>query len=77
MNVAYDVPETRRIWTTRALAVGLTSLVGLLLITALGVLVVGPKFGGWLAKGSPFERITGFPLKSYVSASFTYYFRRR
>jgi len=26
---------------------------------------------------SPFERITGFPLKSYVSASFTYYFRRR
>jgi hypothetical protein len=28
-------------------------------------------------EGSPFERITGFPLKSYVSASFTYYFRRR
>jgi hypothetical protein len=26
---------------------------------------------------SPFERVTGFPLKSYVSASFTYYFRRR
>jgi len=28
-------------------------------------------------EGAPFERITGFPLKSYVSASFTYYFRRR
>jgi hypothetical protein len=28
-------------------------------------------------EGSPFERVTGFPLKSYVSASFTYYFRRR
>jgi hypothetical protein len=28
-------------------------------------------------ESSPFERITGFPLKSYVSASFTYYFRRR
>jgi Carboxypeptidase regulatory-like domain/TonB dependent receptor len=26
--------------------------------------------------GAPFERITGFPLKSYVSASYTYYFRR-
>lgn len=25
---------------------------------------------------APFERITGFPLKSYVSASYTYYFRR-
>ncbi len=28
-------------------------------------------------EGSPFERITGFPLKSYVSASYTYHFRRR
>jgi hypothetical protein len=28
-------------------------------------------------EGVPFERITGFPLKSCVSASFTYYFRRR
>ena len=28
-------------------------------------------------EGAPFERITVFPLKSYVSASFTYYFRRR
>jgi hypothetical protein len=26
---------------------------------------------------NPFGRVTGFPLKSYVSASFTYYFRRR
>ncbi len=26
---------------------------------------------------SPFERITGLPLKSYVTASFTYDFRRR
>jgi hypothetical protein len=28
-------------------------------------------------EGSPFERITGLPLKSYVTASFTYHFRRR
>jgi hypothetical protein len=28
-------------------------------------------------EGAPFERIVGFPLKSYVSVSFTYYFRRR
>jgi hypothetical protein len=25
----------------------------------------------------PFERITGYPLKSYVTASLTYHFRRR
>ena len=28
-------------------------------------------------EGTPFERITGFPLKSYVTASFTYHFRKR
>jgi hypothetical protein len=28
-------------------------------------------------EASPFERITGFPLKSYVTASITYHFRRR
>ena len=28
-------------------------------------------------EGDPFERITGFPLKSYVTASFTYHFRQR
>lgn len=28
-------------------------------------------------EGAPFTRNTGFPLRSYVSASFTYYFRRR
>jgi Carboxypeptidase regulatory-like domain len=28
------------------------------------------------SEGDPFERITGFPLKSYVTASLTYHFRR-
>ena len=28
-------------------------------------------------EGNPFERVTGFPLKSYVAASFTYHFGRR
>jgi hypothetical protein len=28
-------------------------------------------------EGEPFERITGFPLRSYVTASFTYRFRHR
>jgi hypothetical protein len=28
-------------------------------------------------EAAPFERITGFPLKSYLTASFTYHFRRR
>lgn len=27
-------------------------------------------------EGEPFDRVTGFPLRSYVTASFTYHFRR-
>ena len=49
LNVAYDVPETRPYWRTRLLAIVLTFLIGSLLIVALGVLVVGPQFGAWLA----------------------------
>jgi membrane protein len=49
LNVAYEVPETRRIWTTRALSVGLMLLIGALLIVALGFLLVGPAFGQWVS----------------------------
>jgi membrane protein len=50
LNVTYGVPETRRIWTTRALAIGFTFLVGILLVVALGVLIAGPTLGEWLAR---------------------------
>jgi membrane protein len=49
LNVAYDVDETRPFWKTRPLAIGLTVLSGILLLTALGVMIVGPHFGEWLA----------------------------
>ncbi|HEV8524708.1 MAG TPA: YihY/virulence factor BrkB family protein [Terriglobales bacterium] len=49
LNVAYDVPETRPIWKTRLLALGLSFLNGGLLVTALLVMLVGPRFGDWLA----------------------------
>lgn len=49
LNVAYDVPETRPIWKTRLLALGLTFVVGTLLIGALVVMILGPKLGGWIA----------------------------
>jgi membrane protein len=50
LNVAYDVPETRPFWKTRPLAIGLTLVLGALLITALGLMIVGPSFGEWLAR---------------------------
>ncbi len=50
LDIAYDVEEARPFWVTRPLAVGLTLLVGALLLIALGVMIVGPEFGTRLAE---------------------------
>jgi membrane protein len=50
LDIAYEVEEERPFWVTRPLAVGLTLLVGALLLIALGVMIVGPQFGTWLAE---------------------------
>ena len=49
LNIAYDVRDDRPFWKTRPLAVGLAFLTGTLLLVALSVMVVGHRFGGWLA----------------------------
>ncbi len=49
LNVAYDVEENRPFWRTRPLAIGLTFLIGGLLVLALALMLVGPNFGEWLA----------------------------
>jgi len=49
LNIAYDVKDDRPFWKTRPLAVGLAFLTGALLLMALSVMVVGPRFGEWLA----------------------------
>ncbi len=49
LNVAYDVPETRPIWKTRLVSLELMFVVGLLMVIGIGVMLVGPQFGGWLA----------------------------
>src|SRR5215475_1651443 len=49
LNIAYEVKETRPFWHTRPLAIWLTLLIGLFLLTALGVMIVGPRFGEWLS----------------------------
>jgi membrane protein len=50
LNVAYHVPETRPFWKTRGLAMLLTFLGGGLLLASLGMMLLGPKFGEWLAQ---------------------------
>ena len=49
LNVAYDVQDDRPFWRTRPLAVGLAFVIGGLLLLALGAMIAGPRFGGWLA----------------------------
>jgi membrane protein len=49
LNIAYDVKDDRPFWKTRLLAIALAAIIGSLLLSALGLMVVGPRFGDWLA----------------------------
>jgi len=49
LNVSYDVPETRPIWKTRSLAIGLMLVIGGLMVLAAIAMFLGPAFGTWLA----------------------------
>jgi membrane protein len=47
LDVVYRVRETRPVWKTRPLALGLAFLVGSLLLVALGLMIEGTHFGVW------------------------------
>jgi membrane protein len=49
LNIAYEVQDDRPFWKTRPLAVELACVTGALLLIALSVMIVGPRFGEWLA----------------------------
>jgi membrane protein len=74
LNIAYDVEENRPFWKTRPLAIGLTFLIGFLLIVALALMLVGPNFGGWLAGkaglGSIFTAVWPY-LRWSIAVGFT------
>jgi membrane protein len=57
LNIAYDAEETRPFWKTRPLAVGLTFLIGFLLLSALVVMILGPRFGEWMSYRAHLSRI--------------------
>ena len=50
LDIAYDVSEDRPFWKTRLLAIALAAIIGSLLLASLGAMVVGPRFGEWLAR---------------------------
>jgi membrane protein len=49
LDMAYEVEDSRPFWKTRPLAIALTFMVGVLMLTALAVMMVGPRFGESLA----------------------------
>jgi len=49
LNIAYDVKDDRPFWKTRPLAIALALITGFLLLLALSVMIVGPRFREWLA----------------------------
>jgi membrane protein len=57
LNIAYEVEETRPFWKTRPLAVLLTFEIGGLLLVSLAVMIVGPRFGEWLAAKAHVSRV--------------------
>ena len=48
LNACYDVPETRPFWKTRPIALALAFIIGILFLSALAVMVLGPHFGDQL-----------------------------
>jgi membrane protein len=57
LDLAYDVEETRPFWKTRLLAIGLAGLTGALVLTAVIVMIVGPRLGGGLAEALHLSRV--------------------
>jgi membrane protein len=49
LNIAYDVKDDRPMWRTRLLALGLAGICGGLFLAGLAIILVGPRFGEWLA----------------------------
>ena len=49
LDIAYEVHEGRSFWKRRLLAIALGAIDGGLLMAALAVMIVGPRFGEWLA----------------------------
>lgn len=49
LDIAYDAEDDRPYWRVRLLSIGLAAICGGLLLVALGVMIVGPRFGEWLA----------------------------
>lgn len=49
LDMAYDAEDNRPYWRVRLLSIALAAICGGLLVVALAVTIVGPRFGDWLS----------------------------
>jgi membrane protein len=70
LNAMFNLRETRPWWKRQLLAIGVTLGVALLIVVALGLLVVGPTAGHWIADrfglGSAFD--TAWSIGRWIGA---------
>lgn len=74
LNIAYSLQDTRPFWKTRLLAFELGAICGILFLTGLLLIIVGPRFGDWLAGRLNVPRIFAslwLPLHWTISVAFT------
>lgn len=57
LNIAYNLKDNRPFWRTRLLAFGLGAICGILFLVGLLVIILGPRFGDWLAAKLDVPRI--------------------
>ena len=70
LDVAYDVKDLRPFWKTRLLALCLAVTTGCLLLTGLTIMILGPRFGAWLAgrMAIPPQLVSLWPVFHWVAA---------
>jgi membrane protein len=70
VNVAYNVPETRPWWKTRLIALELVFIVGTLVTLAFAFMIVGPRFGEFLAANLGLSHVFAvvWPILRYAFA---------
>ena len=74
LDTAYDASDNRPYWKARLLAVGLAGISGSLLLVALLVMIVGPRFGAWIAARLDLSSVFAVlwpPLRWMIAISFT------
>jgi membrane protein len=74
LNIAYGIRDNRPFWKTRLLAFGLGAVCGILFLVGLFVIILGPRFGDWLAAKLGVPRILASlwgPLHWVIAIAFT------